>query len=363
MEKMLYLCSVKMIICKMRRSHLFGALLGMVVLTVASPVTAQVEWGVTYTTEGHYGVASQQAAWANLLELDLGVGLWQGASLEASTLSSYDTSEGVTADRQVYSNILTDNRALSLFRFELVERWERFELGVGLTHINHHFFASPHSALFTGSSHGIYPTLGDNFGLGNFPVASLGIHMEAALTDRLSLHGHVANGQASDRLGRQFRLRPDEDGVLGIAELRWVTEGENGDEALGWHVGAVADRHVCAHTHTTLFLYGDQPVMHWGDSSLGLLVQGSWATGNDMSCRSYVGGGLWADGLGSRSIDAGAVVNRATYADGWETDIELTCVVPVTDWLTLQPALHILDTDTHWDTVAMIRATIELGNK
>lgn len=331
------------------------------VLSLSLAMTAQVNWGVTYTTEGHYGVNNREAAWANLLALDMGVGLWQNATLELTTLSSYDTCEGVTDDRQVYSNIVADNRVLSLFVMELVQEWERVELGVGLGHINDHFFATPHSGLFTGASHGIFPTVGDNFGLGNFPVASLGVHMNVRLTSHLHAHLHGGSGEASDKLSEQFRLRPDEDGLLGIGELCWDNDPDN-EHRGSWHLGVVSAEHKGLCTGTSVFAYGDQPVVSWGNGShAGVLLQGSWAGGSDaITCRRYGGAGLWGDALGSRDIYAGVIANHAVYVDGWETDIELTSIIPLTPWLNVQPAVHFIDTDGHWDTVAMLRATIAL---
>lgn len=332
------------------------ALLFVACISLSLTAAAQVDWAVTYTTEGHYGVSQQKAAWANLMNLDLGIGLWRNATLNLSTLSSFDTCESVSDDRQAYSNIVAENRALRLFLLELSQSWNWLELGIGIGHINNHFFATEHSALFTGASHGIYPTVGDNYGLGNFPVSSLGINADVRLTNRLHAHIHGANGAASDRLNEQFRLRPHEDGLLGIAELRWVND-PNDEHQGSWHLGAVREGCKSSGNGTTLFIYGDQPLVSWGESHAGVLLQGSWAKGNDITCRSYIGAGLWGDEIGSHHIYTGLIANRAVYVDGWETDIELTSVIPVYDWLQLQPALHLINTDSRWDTVALLRAT------
>ena len=335
-------------------------LLTLLLLSLTLTASAQLDWGITYNTEGHYGMNRNQAAWANLLNLDLGIGLWQNGTLELSALSSYDTRQSVTDDRQVYSNIVADDRALSLFVMEIVQHWDRVGMCVGLGHINDHFFATPHSGLFTGASHGIFPTVGDNFGLGNFPVSSLGIGIDAAINDHLHAHLHCANGAASDKIGEQFRLRPDEDGLLGIAELRWENDKDN-EHRGSWHAGAVTSGHKGVSTGTSFFAYGDQPFVSWGEEGhAGVLLQGSWASGDAISCRSYYGVGLWGDAIGRQGIYAGAIANRAVYVDGWETDIELTSIIPLTPWLQLQPAIHFIDTDDRWDTVAMLRATISL---
>ena len=55
----------------------------------------------------------------------------------------------------------------------------------------------------------------------------------------------------------------------------------------------------------------------------------------------------------------GLVVNRALYADGRETDVELTGSFPVCNHFTLQPAVHCINTNGNYTAAAQLRAILE----
>ena len=340
-------------------------LLGILFFFSASGLSAQesaFDFGLSYQTEGQWGytphpqgeTARSQAAWANLLELDFGLRLWPGARLSVATLSSYDTHDGVVADRQTCSNLLTDNRWLRLFEAGLYQEWERLWLFAGLGHINHHYFAGGYEGLFTGSSHGIFPTVGDNFGMGNFPVATLGLHWGVLITDRIEWRGVLTQGSGSDRLREQFSLT--DKGFDIVSEVCYTAVP--GDDLSGhWHLGGVYGREP-DFTGTAVFAYGEHPVWQQGHRQAGCFLQGSLASAG-AACRAYYGGGLYSQGLLARGHELGLAVARAVYDDGDEWDTELCYAFPLADILTVKPALHLINTDGRWAQVALLRAVVE----
>lgn len=56
------------------------------------------------------------------------------------------------------------------------------------------------------------------------------------------------------------------------------------------------------------------------------------------------------------------MVNRAIYADGRETDVELTGSFPLCRHFTLQPAVHCINTNGRYTAATQLRAVVELGN-
>ena len=61
-------------------------------------------------------------------------------------------------------------------------------------------------------------------------------------------------------------------------------------------------------------------------------------------------------------IQVGLVVNRAIYADGRETDVELTGSFPLCRHFTLQPAVHCINTNGRYTAATQLCAVVELGN-
>ena len=58
----------------------------------------------------------------------------------------------------------------------------------------------------------------------------------------------------------------------------------------------------------------------------------------------------------------GWVDYRALFADGRETDVELTGSFPVCNLFSLQPAVHCLNTNGNYTAAAQLRAILEFGN-
>ena len=89
----------------------------------------------------------------------------------------------------------------------------------------------------------------------------------------------------------------------------------------------------------------------WGRKNI------SWDLRADVNILSGV------NGIGKRNIQAGVAVNRMHDRTGNELDAEATCLVPLNDWLSVQPAMHFIRSHSREIVVGMLRFSVAFGNK
>lgn len=356
-----------------------------------SPLFCQrVKWEISGTTEGLWNITDGKAGWCNLLEVSAETGLWKGAGLEAAAISTYNLGIPVAGDLQAFSCI--DAGPDKAFR--LIEAGIRQDIGdkcsvyAGLRNIDMDHFTTPFTALFTNASHGNFPILSANFPLATYPLAALCLHAEFSPLQGLTLRESLYNGVASDRINRQFRFCPRGDGMFNIGSLSYHIGEEgrhHGYYAVGYALGSSPsetspDKIASKREQTGLarslpsvsgqsktFNYAlwtliEQPLLHVGESHLGAMWQGGTSPASRSTCRHYWGAGLIWSNIPPRMTQVGLVVNRALYADGRETDVELTGSFPVCDHFTLQPAVHCINTGGNYTAAAQLRAILEFGN-
>ena len=63
----------------------------------------------------------------------------------------------------------------------------------GIRNMNEDYFTSHFMSLFTNSSCGIFPTISANYRIANYPLASMGIHLERKIRE-LTVMASVYNG-------------------------------------------------------------------------------------------------------------------------------------------------------------------------
>ncbi len=322
------------------------------------------------TTEGQWNTNNGQANWVNLLDVGLEQKLWKGATFHGSVLAAYNLradngrSWSVADDLQGFSNILLDDQLpLSLFQFSIDQQiTDNFMLSFGVRNLNTDFFCSPMTALFTGSSSGIYPTVAANWNVGNYPASALTLFWQWELAKNFYWKNAFQNGQASTSIDESFRFRPGRDGIVNVTELSYIAPEDN-ESLLGeYHLGAIyGNRNAEAVKDDNFALYGliEQPLLK-GDRTLGLLLQGSYASKNNSAAYCYWGAGAVAGNLFVEGDNFGVLVNRALYTeDGRETAVELTYSVPVTKHISIQPAFTFIRTNGESNNVAVLRAVFE----
>lgn len=292
----------------------------------------------------------------NLLKLNGELPLSEKVRFRLSTISVARTNdEAIVNDLQVFSNIDVENIpfALSVAAVE----WDidaHNSLLFGVHNMNEDTFSSDVTGLFTNSSCGIYPTLSCNYPIANYPVASVGVRYKYD-DERFGLVGAVYNGVGYyDFTGREnvFRVCPKSDGVFAL------TLGEYKHNDSHYFLGG------CLHygdpyemderkARTTLWTYAEQKVTN----SLSLLGGYSHAFHSSSYCRDFAGlGGR----LTIKNAELGLFSDYAHFEDVDEWATELTCKIPISEHVYVQPTAHFISQDTEHFVVGVLRLWVEL---
>lgn len=300
--------------------------------------TRKPEFGVELTSEQqltHKG----EYNFANLLRLQASIPLCQTLTLDASSISTYMTSDYcIGEDMQIFSNIDAERIPFALSVFGI--NWQpndNHSLFLGIRNMNEDYFCSDVTSLFSNSSCGIYPTISANCPIANYPYASVGAHYtynkELGNSSALILQGSLYNGIAYHRFyGREnvFRFCPKSDGIFGIAQAEYQRLGSS------YFLGA--SHH--SDYGTTLWTYAEQRIAH----NLSLIAGYSHAFDSDAFCTDFAGIGAsytW------KKCRFGIFTDYARFA--FDEDLtykefatELTCKIQISQHFHLQPSAHII---------------------
>lgn len=322
--------------------------------------TRKIEWGGDLTTELQFA-NSGKVNFANVLRLQTCIPINGDISLDISTLSTYMTSkESIGDDLQTFSNLDADNTLLALSVCGI--NWEidqKNTLFLGVRNMNEDYFASDLTSLFTNSSCGIFPTLSANYPIANYPLASVGVHYRyeqplSAGDSRIIVQGSLYNGIGHNRFaGREnvFRFCPKNDGLFGLAQIEYQYKGScyflgacgrNGydDEATGRQLG------------TALWTYAEQRL----SDNLSLIADYSHAFGSSSFCTDFFGlGGRYS----WKGCELGLFSDYARFADCDEFATELTMKIGISNHVHVQPAVHLISTDSHFHSAALLRLGVE----
>lgn len=368
----------------MRRLVSFKISLTFLIIPLAFPSYAedqhQIEISASVITEGTWNPQNEKTNWANRADIGVTMALWKGAYSELALVANQNTrlSHGkswtVLDDPQSFSNIQTDEEiplspAVLGITQQITPRCKAF---FGVRNMNGDYFITPLTGLFINSSYGIYPTIADNWNIGNYPVASLCLHLEGNLSDRITIKNSTYNGMASRHWDEVFRFRPGKDGWIDVCEIGYTAQEHDncvtGEYRLGVTYGRTAqlqeegdDNGEFARLHTNWSVYGlaEHPLIS-GLHPLGLLLQAGYAPKSKSTTWLYWATGLVCTHLLKTGDAAGITLNRSLYCDGErETCMELTYRFSIIAHLCLQPALQCFRITGESHTVALMRATFE----
>lgn len=337
-------------------------LLNQIVCVVIAQDASQTEITVTLTSEGQYNMTCDKSNWINLLEVGIATSLGKHFTLSSDLISIQNTrlqqgKDCICEDLQVFSNIEEENREIALFSFGTIRQvTDALRLFVGVRNVNMDYFISPMTSVFTGSSEGIYPTISENWGdLSNYPLSAMCFHLEWNFTGNWELKNSLYNGVASYKMTEVFRFRPRRDGVFNITQLGYI-EPEAGKRWLGKYYigfasGNVPDERGVKNKQNAAYALIEQPIMR---GNIGLLLEGSFAP-KSQPCHLYFATGLVWSKLWKEDAQLGVILNRALYKHGHETDVEMTCKIPLTKKIVLQPGMHFIRTNNATNNVGMLR--------
>lgn len=320
----------------------------------ADSVSLRPSFGLDYTSE--LQTDFNRAKWNNLLQLRADVPLSRKFSFHVASSSFVTTNEDYLADDlQGFSNIDSWNIPFTFmvagFTWHINDRHSLF---AGIRRIDEDYFCSDAHALFTNSSCGGYPTITFNYPVAIYPVSAMGIHY-AYDSENLGVQASIYNGMASDELtGRynMFRVCPQSDGVLVFSQVEYRHQESR--------YGIGASLFECEmweedewKPYPSLWAYVEQRLT----PGLTLLAAYSHAFDSDEICKNFCGLGATYT---YKKLDVGLFSDYTSIIgiDEWAT--ELTCNIHLTDFLSLQPAFHLIKTGDETNYLGALRVNISL---
>lgn len=358
---------------KMRKISILIVFLITAIVSNASSDSTRVTTSLKWQSEGNWNMTNGKCNFLDLLEAGIHVKLWKGASIHADMLSAYnqrlenDKSASVADDKQMFTNlVLQDKLPLALYEFDIEQIiTDNFKIRFGVRNMNADYFASPYTSLLTNASNGIFPTIADNFSVGNYPTASMCLHLEWNITKNITLRNSLSNGKSSTKWDEVFRVRPNADGIINLTEISYEANENSSMPLLGsYHAGIVygnipKDGETKKHSDYSIYGLVEQPLIS-GEKKLGLLLQGGYSPKSKNDTYGYFGAAIEAGNIIRKDDEAGVAVNRALYNGGeHETDVEITYKIPVIEHLKIQPAIHFIRTTGESNTVGLLRAIVE----
>lgn len=333
----------------------------LVVMTGALRLRAgEADFNLDYITEFQTGF-NKRYNWVNLLHADFNYMFCNNIGFRLSTISISETKdEGVMDDRLTFSNIEEESISLAPSVIGLECNIGSSSLFIGVRNMNEDYFTSPATSLFTNSSCGIFPTLSVNYPLANYPCSSMGIVYKLTLK-KFGIVSSLYNGKGYKYFsGKEnvFRFCPSSDGILWVSTLNYSTNGSTYYLGGSLHSGFVpsdvpgaekAEKLEEKRLSGVLWAYAEQRLTE----KVSLLLQASRALHKDAECKCYYGAGTVVDC--GNDIRLGLFVGHASFSSEKETAAELTCNIPVSSRIYIQPALHCVSNGHFKGTAGLFR--------
>ncbi|MBO7068589.1 MAG: hypothetical protein J6W52_07925 [Bacteroidaceae bacterium] len=305
-----------------------------------------------YTTELQTDFTD--ANWANLLQLRAAFPISRKFSFNVSSVSVVATDEEPLAEElQGFSNITAWNIpfALSVAGFT----WhinDCHSLFAGIRRMDEDYFCSDDLSLFTNASCGGFPTITANYAIPVYPMAAMGIHY-AYDSKKLKIQASLYNGTGSyEFTGRNnvFRICPQSDGIFALGQVEYRHRGSRyylGASLHDWDLLGIGERKPRPST----WIYAEQVL----GGNFTLLAAYSHAFSSDELCNDFFAiGGKYT--FKKAELGIFSDYTRIIGIDEWAT--ELTCKIALTNYLSLQPALHIITTDDITNCIGMLRLNV-----
>lgn len=287
----------------------------------------------------------------NHLHLRAFLPITERLTAEIASVSAATTDEKPLKDvLQGYSNIDAENTPFALAVAGL--SWqidERHSLFAGIRRMDEDYFCTDLLSLFTNSTCGGFPTVTANYDIAAYPMAAVGVHY-AYECDCFGIQASVYNGTGHNRFyggANVFRFCPKSDGVFALAQAEY-RKGES-----SYYLGGslhYSDLYGSAprRPRPVVWAYAEQTIT----DRFAVIAAYSHAFSTYNDCRNFCAiGGRYS--LGRASLGVFSDYTRIAGADEWAT--EFTCNVACSKAVSLQPTLHIINTDGKTVCVALLR--------
>ncbi len=322
-----------------------------------------------YTAELHTN--TKNIKFSNLLQLKSESEITKHLSWHISTISIANSNEELLAnDLQSYSNIQEANLPIALSVCGLQYTTEqKHNLFIGIRNMNEDYFSTPVATFFTNSSCGLPPTIGANYPIANYPVASVGVHYsyETEICNLRSLNQNEATTETESNLlsncvpsplllvqisiynghayngfwGKEsvFHFSPSTDGLFIVGEMMY--KNKNSTISIG------NATHWYYQFYSTPWIYIEQQI----HSRLALATTYSCVFGDRTKCQNFVGGGILCR-LGKGEL--GLFTDYARYDNTTEKATEISWKMAIGTNLYIQTSTHyIVSAQRHYTIVSL----------
>lgn len=308
------------------------------------------------------GGIKKGAAYLGLVDFGLAVntgnaGLWKGGELYIQIQNTHGNSPtaSLVGDNQVFSNIENGNYTY-LYELRYKHTIERFWVNFGIIDLNSEFIVTEEGSNFINSSFGVIPTVSGNVPLSIFPKNSLGVMVNYAFDNGLSVQAALMDGDPGDLENDPFNLKHNisrEQGLFSVGEI--IYSSQKGKYKFGgyYHSGRFAD--VLSPSSIKKYNYGfyallDQTLAEFSaNKELRSFIQLGYAPTNRNYLDWYYAGGVNLYSPFSRNGDVvGLAIARASINNNYfsansaasyrcETAVEFSYSVTLSNYISIKP--------------------------
>lgn len=310
--------------------------------------SSYVDFSFSAITEGQWNLSTGRVGWANRIDASMVAQLWRETDFEVAMLATYKPTETIAEVCQDFSNINAPSRLFRLVHIGLQKNFckKRFGVYIGLRQADEDYFNTPLAGLSTGASCGCVPTVNDNFHVNVFPLAAFALHLTYVPKTHCLVKTSLYNGYANDSFCRSFRFRPHADGVINLGSVNYVCEAEKercfgATYLLGWNLGRhFSETFQRCHSQAGYWVTIEQPLMRINHVDIAAGATWSHEFKDPEVAKKYWNVIIAAGNITRHGGTLACLFNRAYYRDSYESELELTCSMPINEYLTLQPAIH-----------------------
>lgn len=337
----------------MKTKPYFIFLLGILLIT--SQTSKAQKFGLDYTSEFQTDFKNNYN-FLNLLKLEAEINITNHLSFQASTISTAKTNEEkLVDDFQGFSNIEIENIPLALavanFQWKINENNSIY---LGVRNMNEDYFVSDVTSFFTNSSGGIFPTIGANYPIANYPVASMGVHYSYE-SENLGIQASVYNGTAyRDFFGKEsvFRFSPKNDGIFAASQVEYKHKGSNYFLGACLHYGEL-DEIEEPEARASVWAYAEQKIIE----DFYLIGAYSLALHSSSPCNNFAGVG---GKLNVNKWEAGVLATYCKFQDIKEWCTEISIKYNILENCYIQPTIHFINPPNHCHTIGLLRIGVNI---
>lgn len=291
-------------------------------------------------------------------------GWWKGGEIYMRGQNTHGgsmTGEYV-GDIQTLSNLENGNYTY-LYEFLYSHQFKKLQICAGIHDLNSELVSSDYGGLYLNSSFGIMPSISMNVPVAIFPHNALAFILQYQASDNFSINAAIYDGNPEslddNQYGLEYKLRKG-DGYFAIAELNYSFIKDSISKGFIKIAGYQSSMKYQNYKDTNkinsgtfgMYLISDYllaPKKKNREEGLGMFIIAGYAPAETNMFSSFIGIGLNYKGLCNKFDDelglGIAHLSLSKYLqnplfNNFETAIELTYKIQLTDNFSIQPDLH-----------------------